>query len=285
MLRGKSNNYEQSGGEHSVNLQGENVHYHGITYRDAKEIAQDVFEKNFRELSTEAAEVATKRANEILDQLMDKLQQIEDVALESFKDPDVQYQIFNAQKEYARNGDKDLAEMLTNLLVERVKEPDRNLKQVVLNESMTVLPKLTSAQVNVLTWIFIVRLMKINDIANLEGLKGVLHTFYHPLMLDTAELQLRANYMHLQYAGCGTVSLGEISFEEVFRRAYPNLFQPETNILETVEKLSPKVKAIADLWNNTEMKQFEMTSVGIAIAHANMCRVIGVSPNLEIWIS
>lgn len=283
MLRG--NKYEQHGGEHSVNLQGENVHYHGITYRDAKEIAQDVFEKNFRELSDEAGEIATQRANEVLDQIMGKLQKIEEKSLESFKDPDVQYQIFNVQKEYARNGDKDLADMLTDLLVERVKESDRNLKQILLNESMSVLPKLTSPQINILTWIFLLRRVINPNVENLSHLQNFFQEIYTPIPLEPEELRLEANYMHLQYAGCGNISIGEISFQQVFCQAYPNLFPPDSEVIQVIGELSLKAAAIADLWNDTTLKSFELTSVGITIAHSNMCRLTKTNQDLNIWIS
>ncbi|MQR86397.1 hypothetical protein GFV16_10780 [Bacillus megaterium] len=283
MLR--NNKYEQSGGQNSINLQGENVHYHGLTYSDAKEIAQDVFEKNFRELSTEAGEIAKQRANEVLDEIMIKLEKIEEKALESFKDPDVQYQIFNVQKEYARNGDKNLAEMLTDLLVERVKESDRNLKQILLNESISVLPKLTSAQVNILTWIFLLRRVKNTQVESLGHLQNYFQQFYNPVPLESAETQLTANYLHLQYAGCGSVSLGEISLEKIFCEGYPHLFPTEVEVIPAISQLSPKVAAIAHLWNNTSMKSFELTSVGITIAHSNLCRLTNSNLDLSIWLN
>ncbi|MCM3147002.1 LPO_1073/Vpar_1526 family protein [Bacillus pumilus] len=280
-----NNKYKQNGGQNSVNLQGENVHYHGLTYSDAKEIAQDVFVKNFHELSAEAGEVAKQRANEVLDDLMVKLEKIQDKVFESFRDPDVQYQIYNVQKEYARNGDKDLAEMLTDLLVARVKESNRNLKQILLNESISVLPKLNSTQVNILTWVFLCRRVQYNQADNLLRLQKFLKQFYEPLSLEIEELQINSNYLHLQYAGCGTVSLGEISFEEVFHLSYPNLFQTKEEVIETVGKLSHKVADLANLWNTTSMKNFELTSVGITIAHSNICRLTNINPDLDNWLN
>lgn len=284
MLR--NNKYEQSGGQNSVNLQGENVHYHGhgITYRDAKEIAQDVFEKNFRELTTEAKEIAAERANEVREQIMDKLKQVEENVLESFKDPDVQYQIFNVQKEYARSGDKNLAEMLTDLLVERVKEPNRTFKQVLLNESMAVLPKLTSAQINILTCIFIVKWVKESDVENLETLKAFLDEFYTNLPFDSSDVKLDANYLHLQYAGCGDVSVRAKSFANVYYEAYPNLFPTQSEVINVMKEQHPRIEVIATLWDTTPLSRFTLTTVGIAIAHSNMCRLLGIEPDLDIWL-
>lgn len=283
MLR-NNNKYEQSGGQNSVNLQGENVHYHGLTYSDAKEIAQDVFEKNFRELTTEAAETAAQRANEVREQIMNKLKQVEENVLESFKDPDVQYQIFNVQKEYARSGDENLAEMLTDLLVERVNEPDRTLKQVLLNESMSVLPKLIKGQVDILTWVFVVRYVKDNSATSLKMFQGFFNAVYNGIPLDEQEIQLSANYKHLQYAGCGATTIGE-SFEKLHLDRYPNLFSKETDVIDIMRDLCPRMETIAKIWNDTELRHFTLTSVGMTIAHANLCRLIGIKTDLEVWIS
>lgn len=284
MLR--NNKYEQSGGQSSINLQGENVHYHGLTYSDAKEIAQDVFEKNFRELTTVAGDIATQRANEVREQMMTKLKQVEEKALDSFQDPDFQYQIFNVQKEYARSGDKNLAEMLTDLLVERAKEPNRTLKQILLNESMSVLPKLTSAQIDILTCIFIVKLIQDNEVTTLDMLKKLFTQFYEALPIEESEVKLTSNYLHLQYAGCGNISVtGVQSFAKVYSNIYPELFPTESEFTNIIKELNPKVEVVAKLWNDSPLRGFTLTSVGIAIAHSNACRLLGINPDLEIWIS
>jgi hypothetical protein len=40
-----------------------------------------------------------------------------------------------------------------------------------------------------------------------------------------------------------------------------------------------------DRWQNSGMANFTLTSVGIAIAHANLRRRTGMSADLGIWIN
>jgi hypothetical protein len=39
-----------------------------------------------------------------------------------------------------------------------------------------------------------------------------------------------------------------------------------------------------DVWTNTPLKGFKLTSLGIAIGHANARRVVGFDAPLDIWI-
>jgi hypothetical protein len=46
----------------------------------------------------------------------------------------------------------------------------------------------------------------------------------------------------------------------------------------------PEAEIIFQKWNDTPLKSFTLTSVGIAIGHANAARVIGLEAPLNIWI-
>jgi hypothetical protein len=46
----------------------------------------------------------------------------------------------------------------------------------------------------------------------------------------------------------------------------------------------PEMEKIFDTWNKSSFNQFELTSVGIAIAHANYRRRTGETMDLSIWI-
>jgi hypothetical protein len=42
---------------------------------------------------------------------------------------------------------------------------------------------------------------------------------------------------------------------------------------------------VFDTWSDSQMKNFTLTSVGIAIGHANIKRLVGEFANLSIWIN
>jgi hypothetical protein len=58
----------------------------------------------------------------------------------------------------------------------------------------------------------------------------------------------------------------------------------DAEIQEYVLKLRPKMKALFETWNDSSMQHMTLTSVGIAIAHANVQRRTGQSFDLAIWI-
>ncbi|KAA6340629.1 hypothetical protein EZS27_011518 [termite gut metagenome] len=147
---------KQEGGENSTNLQGGTIIVNnGITYQDAKNIALDVFKSNYLELSEKAANTAKTRAEELIDDYIFKLQERTPEAINSMENPGMQYAVFTAQKEYAKTGDKELSDMLVDILVDRATQQERNLKQIVLDESLSIVPKLTSNQLDTLTIIFV----------------------------------------------------------------------------------------------------------------------------------
>lgn len=47
----------------------------------------------------------------------------------------------------------------------------------------------------------------------------------------------------------------------------------------------PFMEKIFDVWNNSMMKSLNLTSVGIAIGHANVKRNLGEFTDLSIWIN
>lgn len=116
----KDSNQKQEGGDHSTNLQSKTVTiYQGISYAEAKEIALDVFKANFIQLKQEAAEIAKTRAEEITDVFLEKLNSRNPDAIRNFNEPALQDALFTAQKEYAKTGDKDLGDLLVDILVDR----------------------------------------------------------------------------------------------------------------------------------------------------------------------
>ena len=84
----------------------------GLTYAEVRDVALDVFRSNFYELAGVAKEIAKVRAEEITEAFLLKLQNEYPAGLDKSHDPDFQYALFTVQKEYARNGDKDLGTYL-----------------------------------------------------------------------------------------------------------------------------------------------------------------------------
>lgn len=152
----EGNRQKQSGGDQSVNLQAQQITV-GLSYSEARQVAMDVFEANFYRLQEVAAETARTRAERLLDSYFNRAKEEGYETIPQASSPDFQTALYSAQKEYARVGDEDLAEILVRLLISRTKETERNLMQIVLNESLSVVCKLTLEQINILSLVFVLK--------------------------------------------------------------------------------------------------------------------------------
>ncbi len=344
---------QQKGGNQSTNVQGKSVTIQqGISYTDAKEIALDVYKANFLELSKEAAELAITRAEELTDHFLEELRVKKPDYLYSASNPAMQMAIFNAQKEYARTGDKNLEDLLVDILVERATESERNIHQIVLDESLQIAPKLTKEQLDALTVSFLITKTRNNKLINFDYLKGFLQSHLAPFVKTLSTDS--SCYAHLEYAGCGSVMhLGSLQpLENVLLHCYPGLFCKgfDKNELEKTvgtfdslngviipclhdkskfqasgmdndriseiceiagieegvcEKLkgiqskyrmsdkevkificsiTPDLNHLFNVWNDSELSKFHLTTVGIALAHANFRITTGIKLRLDTWI-
>lgn len=347
-----SKDQEQKVEAGSVAIQaGGNVTITGVSYDDVRKIALDVFRANFYELGGTAKEVARTRAEKITEEFLTKLQKEYPTGVEKSQDPDFQYALFTVQREYARNGDKDLGALLVDLLVDRCKQKQRDILQIVLNESLNTAPKLTEAQLAVLAVIFLFKYTTFLAAGN-HGQLGVYFDKYVDPFTSKIVKNL-ATYQHLQFTGCGSIEMGAFSLEKILSIKYQGLFlkgfepkeiserrisiglddrffiqclndplrvqvkalnkelleesfdahtipvedRPKISGLFNLGKMSeaevkkicievrPYMASIFECWSESAMKNFTLTSVGIAIGHANIKRLVGEFENLSIWIN
>lgn len=345
------NKQNQRGGDNSTNVQAETVKVsQGLSYSDARQVAVDVFQANFQVMANEALEVANERRDRITDKILNKMLEENPDGFEVARDVDFQHSLFVVQKEFAKTGDEDLGDLLVDLLADRSKETVRNLKQIVLNESLSIAPKLTKDQLSALALIFVLRYTK-QQIANAKDFGEYLDSFVKPFMEALPASQ--AGYQHLQFTGCGSINTGQFGLAKNLKNCYRGLFSKGVTIdeinaekwpissddplfipcLNNPEKLQlsalneevldtkihdqnidaefhpailnifnrnlmtndeiearcaeirPYMSELFETWSSTEMRRFSLTSVGIAIAHANVKRLNGEFADLSIWIS
>lgn len=225
-------NQKQDGGDESTNLQAQMITINqGISYSDAKEIAIDVFKNNFLELSKSAFEKAEARASELIDNFIEKIKCEKPESIKSVETPSMQYALFSAQKEYAKTGDKDLGDILVDLLVERADKEERSLIQIVLDESIEVSSKLTNPQFDVLSLVFLLKYTMNHNLGNLEKFKNYILKYLVPFCDNLT--QENSCYQHLEYSRCASILVGP-QIGEVFRENYKGLFQKG----HTIEQLN-----------------------------------------------
>lgn len=347
-----TNKQNQRGGSNSTNIQaGEFTVVSGLTYSEVRQVAMDVFRANFYELAGEAKSVASERAKQITEDFLNKLQNENLEGFAKAQDPDFQYALYTMQKEYARTGDENLGDLLVDLLVDRSKREQRDIQQIVLNESLNVAPKLTSDQLSALAILFLFKYTQNFEVGNHDLLGQYFDRMVKPFSENISKN--RACYQHLAFSACGSISIGASTLEHILGITYQGLFlkgfdteeiqkrgisigndqrffipclddrmkmQVRANSLELLKKnmdncglpdedkpkiialfnlekmneqeikakcieIRPYMEGVFDVWSNSDMKHFTLTSVGIAIGHANIKRLIGEFADLSIWIN
>ena len=202
---------QQKGGDESTNIQvGGNVQF-GITYDDARQISLDVFKANFYELSEKAANKALERAEEITGKFIERFLSDEQQDKTKLEEPGVQSSLFEAQKAFAKTGDQNLEQRLLDILLARTQATERSLRQIILDEAILILPKLTENEVMLLSFCVSssqVRYSGINSVQAFDNYINEAWVNFYPDNITTSEAT------HLQYCGCYTLPMlnGPVAF-------------------------------------------------------------------------
>jgi hypothetical protein len=331
---------------------GTQTNNYGVTIEQVRSIVSDAFKAEFYRFLDHAGDIATARAQKLCDAVLARLEKDNPAALNQANNPDFRYSLLTAQKAYARNDDENTGALLVELLVERSREEDQNLAQVILNEALEIVPRLTREQLAALTISFILKCTANYNVQSLPTFFDMLDKLVAPFV-EKGKLS-SASFSHLAFTGCGQIErLSALDLTNVFLQSYPGIWQagfrpddpilkqlsPETRLvvlrpsnhsagmlevfdaggpkgkivreqmirnvadkavveqLLTRRQLSPDeikktclaarpyMKALYDLWDTTDMKNFNISSVGMAIAHANIVRDIPNFGSLSIWVN
>ncbi len=228
----------------------------GISYADARQIAQDVFDANFYRLAGEAHDLARSRSNEFIECLIGRIVDTLPNALTSATDPDYQYVLFLAQQTYARTGDQDALDVLVNLLVERASTFEKPFLNLAQNEAIAAIPKLNPQHYNALSILFLVKNI---GVLNSETIELFIQNFRKDIRILVQQLPTSSMfYEHLELTGCVTrrgrkinfnpALLGQIVFDRQFEQREIDFLISEgkanSEFFESIYKNSPTKKIL-----------------------------------------
>lgn len=250
-------NQTQKSGSNSVNIQTQNLNIsNGLSYSEAKEVAQDVFDNNFYRLSNTAREIAENRASELVNDFLHKLHINSPIISDSINDPDFQYVLFEAQKQYARNGNVQIKELLVNVLTKRINTPSI-LDIVICNEAIISISKLTNNQLIALELIYTLTVQKPSDLATnvKEHLIKYVLPIVNKIKIEPTDLE------HLLYASCCNKESIKNYLADIYQKAFPQEFtshDPNGYIILQC----PDIHLMFPLWHSSIFCQLSLTSVG-----------------------
>lgn len=97
-----------------------------------------------------------------------------------------------------------------------------------------------------------------------------------------------SSFIHLQYAGCGSISALQTNLFGILQKNYQPLFpnMAGNQIRDAFVNFSPVLKTVFEYFDaSNDLKSFSLTSVGIAIANAHFTSKFPTeTAPLSIWI-
>lgn len=281
-------NQNQKSGDTSTNLQaGRDIIMNNssvIALYSIEEISKQLLNSVFGEFSEETKMQISKNQKSFSQVLIEKLQNITKDYSEVKKvidSPDFQYISKKASISASRSSSTDLHKNLSSLIVQRVNFDNEDLKRIVYNEAITTIEKLTVDQLKILTLCFLLKRTKQNGLTNLEQFKQYLEQKIKPF-IDFK--RTTAEFEHLAYAGCASISIASHDIVGLFKGNYPDIFKDSDNPEGLLAGNDTAIKLIAT-WKETQIQNMNLTSVGIVIASTFYEQVTNDKINIDIWIN
>lgn len=148
--------------------------YNGMSPEQACQVALDLFNQNFPKLQAIAKETAEKRANEFCQEVIQKIVNNGIQDFSSLADPDVQYILYEAQKNYARFGTSEMLNTLTELVTKRIEHDNDFVLKVAIDKAVEIAPLLSPEQLNYLSLLFMCTRTSTPSIKTIESLEKYL---------------------------------------------------------------------------------------------------------------
>jgi hypothetical protein len=113
-----------------------------------------------------------------------------------------------------------------------------------------------------------------------EGKRNALDQWIIPCLNDNTKLQFRFLNVDAFKKEAAQSGLTEDELQNAW-----NLFDSRAhNARERINSVAPDAHVVFEAWQSTLLHRTSLTSVGIAIGHANATRIVGLNAPLSIWI-
>ena len=233
-----STNY-QAGNDVTVINNGLNIeHVKELIKTEGKDILLQLFFDNFLIMQNTAKEAVNERVKDLTNEFNEKLLSQEEQVIikvhERLSEPDMQSAFFEAQKGYAKTGDKNKEDLLTDLLLNKGKEEQGTLKDLLLDEAIETIPKLTKQQIDLLGLLVIKD--SLFNVINKETFKQLLIDTYLPFV-SCLPMSVQ-NLDYLNQVNCISFlsfRKQDNTFIEQFKKNYKGIFSKGFN-REDIEK-------------------------------------------------
>lgn len=238
---------EQSGGDGAINIQsGATTNLTiGLSATEARQIAIDVSRAQLFEMRDIAQSIVDARLEKFTDAIIHQAKRRDSRALGALVDPDVQYAVSVAGRDFARSGESWLMDELARLLVERFMADGSTLRALALNEAISVVGRLTRKQVSTLTSIWMLHhVEEIVDVWTLEDLAVWITNELAPIISDACVHN--ADYEYLLYIGCISKGMMPCPVADILSSRFPGIFSNGIEVAKMESTLEEYHSAILE---------------------------------------
>lgn len=214
--------------ENNGNIIGKNngVVYYGMNYADVRSLCLDLIGEEINKAKQTALIEAKKRDEDLVSQILEKCAKANikpDDMMRIFEEPALQLDFIEAEKAYIKYGTTELKDLLSHLIVKRIKEPNHNLLQIALGEAIKTAPLLLPSQINCLGLKFVLSHTQNLSVKSHDSLANYLYNYVIPIY-EHGVSEKESEFQHLSYTRCATVSIASNSLEDIFLQTYTGLF-------------------------------------------------------------
>ena len=272
-------------GGSTANQAGRDIIYNGLSVTEVRELCALFLKNNFPELQEEARRTAEEYVKAFALNLEARLvNDAASIVLDKFKEPDVQAAINDAVQATARKGAAANPAILCTLISERVAQKSNSYKDIVISEAVNVAPRVTAAQISLLSFVHFIKSVTIQNMPNTSALEpfGQQALIFSSPGFGLSESQRQ----HLQYAGVASVNnlLGGDIYETVYQASYKYLDHADgAAFKQSLISSAPSFAKLLDQFNSENLFPINLTSVGQAIAIANISNYLG-KLDYTIWL-
>ena len=208
------------------------------------------------------------------------------IVIEKFAQPGVQATLNDAVMAVGRRGQSASPEVLVTLIAERLSASSTAYRDVVLSEAVLVVPKLTPQQLKLIAFVHFVRYVQFN--ATTYPALQVLASFVLNDCRGGFDLS-DSQKAHIQYSGAGAINsfIGGDIYDQL--RAQPSFASAAYPDAEAFKRAClrqmPSYGALLDQFNKEKLMSMTLTSVGQAIAVAQLSKTLPGGMDFGIWIN
>lgn len=197
---------------------------HGLTYSEAKDLVSSVVDQKLIAFKDEAESTHIQRTDEFKKLFTEKIKDLPEAEISKLREPDTQLTLMEAAKISGRKQSEELRNLLANLVVSRIKNDNsgkEELKNIVYNEAISTINKLTIDQLKIITLCYLLRYTSYSGIISWDTFKNYLNTHIKPFL---GFKNTNAEFQHIEYAGCGSIGIGGWDILNIYRQQYSFLY-------------------------------------------------------------